>query len=111
MLPARDHLPKLAGQRKALVARRRGVAADRGGRLRRARRWCLCGFGQLRAQPPAVVAEARTGFVTVVVCDDVVVVVAAGRGSTTVMVCGAADATAPVTGSFAFAVSVSVATG
>jgi hypothetical protein len=51
------------------------------------------------------------GVVTVVVCGDVVVVVAAGRGSVTVMVCGAADATAPVTGSFALAVSVSVATG
>ena len=44
-------------------------------------------------------------------CDDVVVVTAVGRGSVTVMVCGEAVETAPVEGSFALAVSVSVATG
>jgi hypothetical protein len=69
-----------------------------------------CGEPSPPGKPELAEAEDG-GFVTVVVCGDVVIVVAAGRGSTTVMVCGAADATAPVTGSFAFAVSVSVATG
>ena len=50
------------------------------------------------------------GICHTVGCDGVVVV-AADREFATVMVCGAADVTAPVTGSFAFAVSVSVASG
>jgi hypothetical protein len=71
---------------------------------------CCCEEPRPPGKPE--LAEVEDGaVVTVVVCGDVVVVVAAGRGSVTVMVCGAADVTAPVTGSFAFAVSVSVATG
>jgi uncharacterized UPF0146 family protein len=57
------------------------------------------------AAAAVVVLVAGTGLVTLVGCD----VVAADRRPVTVMVCGAVDATAPVTGSFAFAVSVSVA--
>jgi hypothetical protein len=53
----------------------------------------------------AAVFVLVAGLVTLVGCD----VVAADRRPVTVMVCGAVDATAPVTGSFAFAVSVSVA--
>ncbi|WP_212423822.1 hypothetical protein [Bradyrhizobium sp. AUGA SZCCT0283] len=47
------------------------------------------------------------GELVTAACDDSVVV-AADRKFVTVMVCGAADVTVPVTGSFAFAVSVSV---
>src|SRR5207245_358274 len=59
----------------------------------------------------AAFAAAVRWSVTLIGCGDVVVVVAAGRGSVTAMVCGEAVETAPVVGSVALAVSVSVATG
>lgn len=54
-----------------------------------------------------LVPDAGGGFITAVGCIDV----AEGRGSLTLMLCGSADATTPLTGSCVFEVSTGVATG
>jgi hypothetical protein len=78
--------------------------------LDRAKLWVAGDAITVETAAERVLVEVGCGaaaavFVTLVGCD----VVAADRRPVTVMVCGAVDATAPVTGSFAFAVSVSVA--